>query len=95
MPWSGKSFKKHNKSLSPLGSDKAASIANAVLKKSGDEGMAIAIANKRVKDMRARGRISDKAADRNGLEAQLAAPQIASAPRDVSDPPRDVDAATR
>jgi uncharacterized protein YdaT len=81
MPWDAKSFKKHNKKLGASGSAKAASIANAVLQKSGDEGMAIAVANKRVNDMRSRGRISDKAAKRRGL--------------DVSDPPRDVDVATR
>ena len=62
MPWSGKSFgAKHNHSLSGAGAAKAASIANAVLKRSGDEGMAIAVANKKVAGMRKRGRISDKA----------------------------------
>lgn len=100
MPWSGKSFKKHNKSLPPAAADKASSIANAVLKKSGDEGMAIAVANKKIKDMRKRGAISDKAAERNGLEAQLAAPQVgaqsmARSGLDVSNPPRDLDATTR
>lgn len=61
MPWSGRSFSKHNHSLSGAGASKAASIANAVLKRSGDEGMAIAVANKKVAGMRKRGRISDKA----------------------------------
>lgn len=61
MPWSGQSFSKHNHSLSGVGASKAASIANAILKDSGDEGKAIRIANSKVKGMRKRGRISDKA----------------------------------
>lgn len=69
MPWDAKSFKKHNKSFGPAASGKAASIANAVLKKSGDEGMAIAVANKRVNMMKKRGRISPKAAAKTGLDA--------------------------
>lgn len=46
MPWTGKSFKKHNKKLSPGEATHAARVANAVLKKTGDEGKAIATANK-------------------------------------------------
>lgn len=46
MPWTGSSFAKHNKSFSPQQDAHAARIANAVLKRSGDEGMAIAVANK-------------------------------------------------
>jgi uncharacterized protein YdaT len=61
MPWSGQSFQKHNHSLSGAGAAKAASIANAILKESGDEGKAIRIANSKVAGMRKRGRISDKA----------------------------------
>jgi len=49
MPWTGKSFSKHNKALSPEQSKKAAAQANAVLKSSSDEGMAIAVANKQAK----------------------------------------------
>jgi uncharacterized protein YdaT len=50
MPWDEKSFKtKHNKSLTPKKAGKAAKIANAILKKTGDEGKAIAIANAKVK----------------------------------------------
>jgi uncharacterized protein YdaT len=45
MPWSGKSFSKHNKKLGKAAAGKAASVANAVLKDSGDEGKAIRIAN--------------------------------------------------
>lgn len=56
MPWSGRSFRlKHNKSLTPAQAKKAATIANAILEKTGDEGEAIATANKRTKGRR-RGR---------------------------------------
>jgi uncharacterized protein YdaT len=49
MPWSGDSFaSKHNHSLDPEAADKAASIANAILKKTGDEASAIRIANYQV-----------------------------------------------
>ncbi len=62
MPWSGKTFgSRHNHALSGAGAAKAASIANAILRDSGDEGKAIRIANSKVKGMRKRGRISDKA----------------------------------
>ena len=46
MPWDAASFAKHNGKLDRAKSAHAARIANAVLKKSGDEGMAIAVANK-------------------------------------------------
>lgn len=50
MPWTGKTFKtKHNKKLSPKKAGKAAEIANAILKETGDEGKAIRIANYQVK----------------------------------------------
>ena len=49
MPWNGRSFAKHNKSLSPEQSAAAAKQANAVLKDTGDEGLAIAVANKHAK----------------------------------------------
>ena len=52
MPWTGKSFAKHNRSLSPAQAGTAAKQANAVLKSSGDEGMAIAVANKTAKNRR-------------------------------------------
>jgi uncharacterized protein YdaT len=71
IPWSGKSFSsKHNHSFKGAAAGKAASIANAILKRSGDEGMAIATANKRVNMMRKRGRISPKAAAKTGLDGQ-------------------------
>jgi hypothetical protein len=47
MPWTGKSFaSRHNHRLSGKSATKAASQANAILRKTGDEGMAIAVANK-------------------------------------------------
>lgn len=46
MPWTGKTFHKHNKKLSADESDKAAKQATAVLKSGVPEGEAIAIANK-------------------------------------------------
>lgn len=46
MPWSGKSFHKHNKKLSGEQSAHAAKQANAILEKTGDDGLAIAVANK-------------------------------------------------
>ena len=46
MPWTGQTFQHHNSHLSPAQSSHAASIANAILKRSGNEGMAISTANK-------------------------------------------------
>ena len=46
MPWDAHSFQKHNHSLHGEKAGHAARIANAILKRSGDEGMAIATANK-------------------------------------------------
>lgn len=40
---------KHNKHLNKWQSEKAAAQANAILKKTGDEGLAIAVANKNAK----------------------------------------------
>lgn len=45
MPWSWKSFKKHNPRLSQPKLKEAAKVANRVLKESGDEGKAIRVAN--------------------------------------------------
>lgn len=49
MPWkSGKAFAKaHNQKLTGEAAEKAADIANAMLKKGADEGVAIATANKK------------------------------------------------
>ena len=50
MPWDSASFAaRHNKKLGPGKAAKAARIANAILKRTGDEGLAIATANARVK----------------------------------------------
>ncbi|MDE2096307.1 MAG: hypothetical protein KGL39_03610 [Patescibacteria group bacterium] len=50
MPWEAASFKqKHNHSLSSAQATRAAAQANAILRKTGDEGLAIAVANKDVK----------------------------------------------
>jgi uncharacterized protein YdaT len=46
MPWTPKSFAKHNKKLKGAAAKKAATQANALLKKGMPEGEAIAIANK-------------------------------------------------
>ncbi len=53
MPWTGRSFRSHNRSLSAHQAAKAAKQANAVLKSSGDEGLAIAVANRDAKKSRA------------------------------------------
>lgn len=48
MPWTGSEFaSRHNHSLSGPAAGKAASIANAILKRTGDEGLAIRTANAR------------------------------------------------
>ncbi len=48
MPWTGSEFKaRHNKKLTPAKAKKAAAQANAILAETGNEGMAIAVANKR------------------------------------------------
>lgn len=66
MPWTGKQFSaKHNHSLSGKSAAKAASIATAIVRGGGDEGMAIATANKRAK-LRKSGMISDKQAEKMG-----------------------------
>lgn len=49
MSWTGKSFRaRHNHKLSTGQANKAASMANAMLKNGVDEGIAIATANKHV-----------------------------------------------
>jgi uncharacterized protein YdaT len=53
MPWTASSFrKKHNKKLSDAQAKKAAAQASAIVRKGGDEGMAIAVANKNAKKSR-------------------------------------------
>lgn len=46
MPWSADSFAKHNRGLSPSVAKKAAKVASAILRRTGDEGLAIATSNK-------------------------------------------------
>lgn len=55
MPWTGATFKqRHNKGLSPAKAKKAASIANAMLRRGASEGVAIATANARAKGQKPR-----------------------------------------
>lgn len=49
MPWDSQSIRKHNKGLKGPSAAKAAAIANAVLRRTGDEGLALATANARAK----------------------------------------------
>jgi uncharacterized protein YdaT len=49
MPWTAKTFKAHNKKLTPAKAKQAAKGANAILERTGDEGLAIATANKQAK----------------------------------------------
>lgn len=49
MPWDASSFQKHNSHLSKAQAGKAAHQANAILEKTGDEGLAISVANKHAK----------------------------------------------
>jgi hypothetical protein len=73
MPWSGSSFKdKHNHSASASEAAGAARQANAIAEKTGNEGMALAVANKTINKRRRqvgrimkRGVISDKAAGKH------------------------------
>ena len=69
MPWTGKEFaSKHNKKLKGARAAKAASIASAIVRGGGDEGIAIATANKYAnRHRRMGGAISDKAAKKSGL----------------------------
>ena len=56
MPWTGASFKKkHNQSLSKGESERAARVANDILRRTGDEGRAIASANAVVNSVRSVG----------------------------------------
>ena len=50
MPWTAESFKKkHNQRLRGVEAQRAADIANAILKKTGYEGLAIRVANSKVR----------------------------------------------
>ena len=49
MPWDKNTFKKHNKKAVGAKGEKAAAIANNVLKRTGDDAQAIRIANAAIK----------------------------------------------
>ncbi len=49
MPWDKNTFKKHNKTATGKKGEKAAAIANEVLKRTGDDAKAIRIANAAIK----------------------------------------------
>ena len=50
MPWNPREFRsRHNKKLSDLQAERASHIANAVLERTGDEGLAIRVANARAR----------------------------------------------
>ena len=84
MPWNAQTFGAHNRAASPAQRKSGARQANAVFKATGDEGMALAVANKRIARLRKRGLISDK------QHAKLASKYGSSG--DTSD---SIDAATR
>lgn len=67
MPWDAKTFAKHNSKFGKAQNTKAAKIANHVLESTGDEGEAIATANKLAGKLKKRGVISPKAASKHGL----------------------------
>lgn len=45
LPWTADTFRKHNHDLIDTQAEKAAAVANAVLKRTGDEASAIRIGN--------------------------------------------------
>lgn len=49
MPWDAQTIKKHNHALKGTKAKRAAAQANAILAKTGDEGLALAVANKNAK----------------------------------------------
>ncbi len=51
-PWDKDNFRKHNKKLNNSQANKAAHIANAILKDTGDDAKAVRIANSMVKKKR-------------------------------------------
>ena len=69
MPWTGKEFAaKHNKKLKGPRATKAAEIASAIVRSGGDEGIAIATANKYANRHRKSGQISNKVAEKHEHE---------------------------
>jgi uncharacterized protein YdaT len=56
MPWDSESFKsRHNHKLTEAQAGKASAQANAILRETGDEGLAISVANKHAKDKKRKG----------------------------------------
>lgn len=49
MPWTPKTIQKHNHKLKGKAAENAAAQANAILEKTGDEGLALSVANKNAK----------------------------------------------
>lgn len=66
MPWDAHSFQKKNHSLSTAEAGKAAHQANAILEKTGDEGLAIATADKHAGESRASKLYGHKAVKHGG-----------------------------
>jgi hypothetical protein len=78
MPWTGESFAKHNHGLSPAQSAHASHIANHVLQSTGDEGEAIATANKYYQHHRDAGGFLPSMGGIGGGDPQNQNPMIAS-----------------
>lgn len=71
MPWTGNSFRdKHNHGITTAVASKAAKQANAILKKTGDEGLAIAVANRDAKKSSATSRYRHKGYAEGGKVTQ-------------------------
>jgi hypothetical protein len=84
MPWDAQTFGSHNKAATPAQRKSGARQANAVLAATGNEAMALAVANKRIAKMRKRGLISDRAHQK-----------LASKYGSTSDTSDSIDASTR
>ena len=71
MPWDKTSIKKHNRSLSGPEASKASAQANAILEETGNEGMALAVANKNVNRQREK-RAKVRQLQRSGMVSERA-----------------------
>ncbi len=49
MPWTPETIRRRNHKLKGKAAEKAAAQANAILEKTGDEGLALSVANKQAK----------------------------------------------